>query len=128
MTFAKFYYFTDVFGILQKKKKQVRHRHRDGSSIRSGYPEPLLKGIDLGIKKFIPTSEAPLYSIIYNQFLAQKISTMIDREQSFFSIYFFALNEVGNIKLNYKISYKVFLLKYCTLIYIAILKLRNFFR
>ncbi|MFX7544747.1 hypothetical protein ABTJ39_19455, partial [Acinetobacter baumannii] len=56
---------------------------------RSGYPEPLLKGIDLGIKKFIPTSEAPLYSIIYNQFLAQKISTMIDREQSFFSIYFF---------------------------------------
>lgn len=128
LLFPKIYYFTDGCEIFEMKKELVCYRHRDGSSIRSGYPEPLLKGIDLGIKKFIPTSEAPLYSIIYNQFLAQKISTMIDREQSFFSIYFFALNEVGNIKLNYKISYKVFLLKYCTLIYIAILKLRNFFR
>ncbi|HGH3733736.1 TPA: glycosyltransferase family 2 protein, partial [Acinetobacter baumannii] len=77
LLFPKIYYFTDGCEIFEMKKELVCYRHRDGSSIRSGYPEPLLKGIDLGIKKFIPTSEAPLYSIIYNQFLAQKISTMI---------------------------------------------------
>ncbi|MEQ1324319.1 glycosyltransferase family 2 protein [Acinetobacter soli] len=127
LLFPEIYNFENGCKIFEMKKDLICYRHREGSSIRSGYPEPLLNGIDLGIKKFIPTSKNPLYSIVYNQFLAQKISIMVDREQSFSSIYCFLLSEIDNIKLNYKVGYKFFLLKYCSLIYVAILKLRKFF-
>jgi glycosyltransferase involved in cell wall biosynthesis len=123
--FPAIYYFTDSLEIFEMQKEIICYRHRNGSSIRSGYPKPLLNGIDLGIKKFVPTNINPLYSIIYNQFLSQKISIMIDRGESLSKIYLFIASEVKNIKLNYRVSYKIFLLKYFPFIYLILLKLRK---
>ena len=123
--FPEIYYYTDGLEIFEMRKEIICYRHRNGSSIRSGYPEPLLNGIDLGIKKFIPTNKSPLYSIIYNQFLSQKISIMIDRGQSLSEVYLFVAGELKNIKLNYRVSYKIFLLKYFPFIYLILLKLRK---
>ncbi|WP_288382450.1 glycosyltransferase [uncultured Acinetobacter sp.] len=125
LLFPEIYNFENGCKIFEMKKDLICYRHREGSSIRSGYPEPLLNGIDLGIKKFIPTNKYPLYSIIYNQFLAQKISIMIDRGQSLSTVYSFVISEEANIKLNYRISYKIFLLKYFPFIYLVLLKLKK---
>ncbi|HCW5251711.1 TPA: glycosyltransferase [Acinetobacter baumannii] len=123
--FPKIYYFANGLEIFELQKELICYRHREGSSIRSGYPAPLLNGIDLGIKKFIPTNKYPLYSIIYNQFLSQKISIMIDRGQSLSTVYSFVISEEANIKLNYRVSYKIFLLKYFPFIYLVLLKLKK---
>lgn len=123
--FPEIYYFTDGLEVFEMQKEIICYRHRNGSSIRSGYPKPLLNGVDLGIKKFLPTNKKPLYSIIYNQFLSQKISIMIDRGQSLSKVYLFISSEVKNIKLNYRVSYKILLLKYFPFVYLILLKLRK---
>ena len=82
LLFPKIYYFTDGCEIFEMKKELVCYRHRDGSSIRSGYPEPLLKGIDLGIKNLFQQVK-PHFTLLSIINFSPKISTMIDREQSF---------------------------------------------
>lgn len=122
--FPELYYDERVIEIAELKKNLICYRHREGSSIRSGYNKKLLDGIDYGIEKFSKNNFC-LYTIVYNQFLMQKISILIDLKFSIFYIIRYLEENKDNINLKYDANLKLFLMKNFSLLYIILCWLKK---
>lgn len=122
LLFPELYCDSSVNKILEINKPLICYRHRVGSSIRSGYNEALLNGIDYGVNKFSGRKNR-LFSIIYNQFIVQKISIMVEQRRSFIEIYNFI--KIHNININYEYTLRLWILKKSSILYIALFKLKK---
>lgn len=122
--FPDIYYDDDVKNILEIDECLICYRHRVGSSIRSGYNKALLMGVDLGMEKF-SKKKYPLFSLIYTQFFIRKISILLDQGENFKEIYNFICVNKKHMDLNYKYTYKVWILKKVSFMYLILLIIKK---
>ena len=122
--FPDIYYDDDVKNIMEIDEYLICYRHRVGSSIRSGYNKALLMGVDLGMEKF-SKKKYPLFSLIYTQFFIRKISILLDQGENFKEIYNFICVNKKHMDLNYKYTYKVWILKKVSFMYLILLILKK---